>query len=106
MASNELLVWLAGAQVVVTLAIGLLAWLQSRSSARKKDLQDLQEATQCIGQRVAKLESCSISHSDLGEVYDAMNTGFRQVSKIDGKVDALVGAVDRIQEYLLNNGGQ
>lgn len=106
MEPNAWLVWIAGAQVAVTVFIGLVAWHRDRSSARKKDLESLMEAILSIGDRVTKLESSTISHTDLGEVYDTMNTGFRQVSKMDGKMDALVRAVDRIQEYLFNNGGK
>lgn len=99
-------VFFAALQVAVAAGMGIYVWHRDRSTARKQDLDEVKEAVVCIGTRVTVLESNSITHKDLGDVYDRINTVSDQVSKMDGKMDALVGAVEMIQELLIKNGGK
>lgn len=97
--------WFAVAQGIITAAVAVYAWLCNCANARQKDMEEVREAMTCIGTRVTKLENCTISHRELGAVYDRINAVSKQVSKMDGKMDAIAGAVDMIQEHLLSSGG-
>lgn len=90
--------WFDAAQYLITVAIAVYVWLSNRVNARSKDVEEM-------GNRVTKLEVGSISHTDLGAVYDRINVVSQQMSNMSGTMDGIKGAVDMIQEHLLNNGG-
>ncbi|SDU26998.1 hypothetical protein SAMN04487931_10652 [Desulfobacula phenolica] len=91
--------WFDVGQYLITVVIAVYVWLSNRVNARAKDVEQM-------GNRVTKLESGSISHTDLGVVYERINKVSDQVSNISGTVDGIKGTVEMIQEYLLNNGGK
>lgn len=98
--------WFNVAQWIVTVFVALYVWLSNRGKIQKKDIEDVKETITCIGTRVTKLETGAISKDDLTAVYDRVNSTDGTVQKLDGKMDGVIRAVDRIQEHLLNNGGK
>lgn len=89
--------WFNIGQYVITVVIGVYVWISNRANARSKDVEK-------IACRVVRLESSSISHADLGKVYERINFISDQMHKVSGTVTGIKGSVDMIQECLLNKG--
>lgn len=102
--------WFDMGQYIVAFFVALYIRSSNRDKAQSKDLDAVKESTlkdfKEVENRITKLETGTISHDDLGKVYDRINEVSDQVSNLSGKMDGLRGAVDMIQEYLLNNGGK
>lgn len=90
--------WFDVGQYLIAGLIAVYVWLSNKANARAKDVGE-------IGNRVTKLEADSISHTDLGDVYERVNAVDVKISSISGTVNSIKGTVNMIQEYLLNNGG-
>jgi hypothetical protein len=59
--------------------------------------------------RLTKLETIAkstLSHKDLGEVFERINSVSLQVSEMVGGMKAVKGTVDMIQDYLMNKEGK
>ncbi|MBU0972313.1 MAG: hypothetical protein KKC20_16810, partial [Proteobacteria bacterium] len=93
-----------------TALMGFFVWFSNRDKARSKDIKDVKETTskdiKAVETRVTKLETSAITHKDLGEVYERVNDLSTTLAEVKGTVGGIKGAVDMIQEYLLNNGGK
>ena len=102
--------WFDVGQYVITVGIGIYVWISRRFSAKAEEVNDVKTNVATIAERVTRLETDmahALSHEDLGAVYDRINDVGDQVANISGKMDGVKGAVDMIQEYLLNgNGGK
>lgn len=98
--------WFDVGQYVIAFMIAFYVWVSNRAKATDKDMKKVAKTMGGIETRVTKLESGSLSHDDLGAVYDRVNGIAEQVSNLDGKMDGVRGAVDMINEHLLSNGGR
>lgn len=94
------------AHYMVTGGLALYTFLCNRAKARKQDIDDIKTGVEELGDRVARLETGSISNDDLVPIYDRINTVGEQVANISGQISPMAAAVDMIQEYLINNGGK
>ena len=98
--------WFDVGQYIIAFLVGFYVWFSNRAKATGKDVKNVKKTMGGIESRVTKLETGSISHDDLGKVYERVNGIAVQVSNLDGKMDGVKGAVDMINEHLLSNGGK
>lgn len=123
-AGSAYTVWKFWAEIVfyIIMVVGMVwSGLSNRSKAKRKDMDDLktkvdkfdhritgleknEEALTCIGNRVTKIETDSISKHDLATVYDRVNAVASKVDNISGTVDSMSGSVEMIHQHLLNKG--
>ena len=89
--------WFDIGQYIIAFLVGFYVWFSNRVNARSEDVEK-------IGNRLTKLETGAISQTDLAAVYDRVNGISDQVSNLSGKMDGVKGAVDMIQDHLLNKG--
>lgn len=97
--------WLAVGLALENIAVGIYVWFSNRDKARDADMKSVKAEVQGVETRVTKLEAGSISHSDLSKVYDRMNVMAQEVSKLNGSIQGLQGAVELIHQHLLNSSG-
>ena len=106
--------WVVVGQLAFTAITAFSVWFSNRDKARSRDIKDIKESTsediKAVETRVTKLETGAITHKELGEVHEKINDIMEKVSKMDGKMegklDGVIGTVDMIQQWLLNNGGK
>ncbi|MCP3941534.1 MAG: hypothetical protein GY710_08645 [Desulfobacteraceae bacterium] len=98
--------WVDVGQYIFGIIIAFYIWFSNRAKATDKDVQGVKKDMGKIESRVTKLEAGSISHDDLGKVYERMNKVSDQMSELTGTTKGIKGTVDIIQEHLLNNGGK
>lgn len=98
--------WFNVVQWIGTIGLGAWVYISNKVKAQKQDIDDVNEAVVKIDNRVAKLETAALSQEDLGKVHDKINQVSDRVSMMCGKMDGIKGAVDMIQDHLLNNGGK
>jgi len=101
--------WFDVGQYGLTLAIGVYVWLGNRFNAKTREVKGVQQDVTAMAERVTKLETNmahALSHEDLAAVYDRINDVAEEVAGLSGKMDGVKGAVEMIQEYLLNEGGK
>ena len=97
--------WCDLGQFLITGGIGVWVWLANRLNAKSKEVEKVNTSVVLISERVSKLETekaHSLSHEDLAAVYERINGMAEEVANLAGKMDGVKGAVDMIQEYLLN----
>lgn len=97
--------WLTVAMALMNIGVGIYVWFSNRDKARNEDLKEIRTGAKDIETRVTKLEAGSISHDDLGQVYDRINEVSDQVSKLNGTMSGVKSSVDMIHEYLLTSNG-
>lgn len=100
--------WFSVMQGSATLLLAICVFVSNRRAARKKDMDNISESVSCIGHRVTKLEAeqqNNPTHRDIGGVYDRMSGVEKQVNTMAGQMKGVCASVGRIEEYLLNNGG-
>jgi len=98
--------WLAVWQILSPIGVGIYAWVSNKQKAHTRALAEAEKTIAKLDARIIKLESSAITHKELGKVYDRINEVSEQVGQISGSIKGIGSAVDRIQEHLLNNGGQ
>ena len=101
--------WFTITQYLVTLAVGLYAWINNGLNAKARELKELNRELELfkskVGGRVTRLETHmthALSHEDLSAVYDRINDMSEQVAGLSGKMDGVKGAVEMVQAHLLN----
>ncbi|SCX75609.1 hypothetical protein [Desulfoluna spongiiphila] len=102
--------WFNIVQYLITLAVSLYVWLNSRLNAKARELKELARrldtAKNQMDGRITRLETDmahALSHEDLAAVYDRLNDMAEQVAGLSGKMDGVKGTVDMIQAHLLND---
>jgi hypothetical protein len=113
--------WFSVGQYIIAIVVGAYVWISNRDKARVRDIKRVEECTAIdiegiketlageiknVGTRVTRLENSTISHEDLGKVYDRINGVSDQVSAQTEAINGLKRAVDMIHQHLLNSGGK
>lgn len=97
--------WFDIGQYVVTIGIGVYVWLGNRLNAKNEEVKRVKKDVITIKERVTKLETDmvhTLSHEDLGAVYERINDVAEEVAELSGKMDGVKGGLDMIHEHLLS----
>lgn len=97
---------------LILAATNIMLWISQRDKVNADNLREVQDKTEFRldnhASRIKWLEACaekSPSHKDLAELYNAINALASKVDKQSGLMDALKSALNRVEQYLLNNSG-
>ena len=99
--------WFGVGQYVLTIGVGLYVWLGNRFKAKTTEVELLKKSLATVEGQVSKLETNmahTLSHEDLGAVYERINDVSDQVSNLSGKMDGVKSGLDMIHDHLLSEG--
>lgn len=101
--------WFAVGQWLTTILVGVYVWISNRTQANADEVKTVEKNVGTLETRVAKLETDmahTLSHEDLGAVYERINDVGEDVAELSGKMDSVRGTLDMIQDHLLNGKGR
>lgn len=103
--------WLMLAQLLMMAVIGLYSWITSRQAASDKDLSEFKSTATAVEsdlrERLATLEA-ELRAVPTAQVVHELSAALRgleaSLQGFGGRVDAMQRTVERVNDYLLNNG--
>lgn len=99
METDEIRLWVTILQWLITGAIGIYVWLQSRAQAKATEVEMIKHRVILVEEQMRHIPDAHLVH--------AMHSDMKAVqARLDGiqrSIDPLADALNRMNTYLLNN---